>query len=104
MFGCTISPRRSSGGDLTTYFQRYAAKAGTTLDRQIIYYLAHVLIRSAAAFPHLTRHADWRSTVALNLGYETICAVVSCEAIGLYHGVACPSLFEQVLTNRLALR
>lgn len=78
----------SAGGDLSDYFRRYAAKAGLQLDRQkIIYYLVHQLIRGVVFIPHMTRRADWRSTVALNLGYQAISDIVSCDAIGLYHGI-----------------
>lgn len=83
----------SCGGDLTSYFQQYAAKAQVHLDREkIIYYLVHQLMRSVVALPRLTRHADWQSTVALNLGYQAICDIASCQAMGLYYDITAPDI------------
>lgn len=91
----------SCGGDLSEYFRRYAARAGVTLDREkIIYYLVHQLMRSVVALPGLTRHADWQSPVALNLGYQAICDLTSCEAIGLYYGITAPEIEPLALTER----
>ena len=59
-----------------------------TLDRQkAIYYLVHLLVRSVLTMPVLVRLGDWKSTLALNLGYQTMCDIACCEAIGLYHGL-----------------
>jgi len=78
----------SCQGDLTPYVQHYARKAGVTLDRQkAIYYLVHLLVRSVLTMPVLVRLGDWKSTLALNLGYQTMCDIACCEAIGLYHGL-----------------
>lgn len=76
------------GGDLTPYVQHYAERAGVTVDRQkAIYYLAHQLVRSVMTIPGLTRRPDWKSTVALNLGYQALCDIACCEAIGLWHAL-----------------
>ena len=78
----------SCQGDLTPYVQHYARKAGVTLDRQkAIYYLVHLLVRSVLTMPVLVRLGDWKSTLALNLGYQAVCDIACCEAIGLYHGL-----------------
>ena len=90
----------SCGGDLTGYFQHYAAKAGVQLDRsKIIYYLVHQIIRGVVFLPRLTRHADWQTTVALNLGYLAICDITCCEAIGLYHGITAPEVERLPITD-----
>jgi len=76
----------SCGGDLTPYVRHYAAKAGLEVDRQkAIYYLVHQLVRSVVTLPALVRRPDWRSTVALNLGYQAVCDIATCDALGLYH-------------------
>ena len=78
----------SCGGDLTPYARHYAERAGVTLDRQkAIYYFVHQLVRSVMTIPGLTRRPDWKSTVALNLGYQALCDITCCEAIGLWHGL-----------------
>jgi aminoglycoside phosphotransferase (APT) family kinase protein len=78
----------SCGGDLTPYVRHYAEHAGVTLDRQkAIYYFVHQLVRSVMTIPGLTRRPDWKSTVALNLGYQALCDITCCEAIGLWHGL-----------------
>jgi len=78
----------SCQGDLTPYVRHYARKAGVTLDRQkAIYYLVHLLVRSVLTMPVLVRLGDWKSTLALNLGYQAVCDIACCEAIGLYHGL-----------------
>jgi aminoglycoside phosphotransferase (APT) family kinase protein len=79
----------SCGGDLTPYVRHYAERAGVTLDRaKAIYYLVHQLIRSVITLPGLVRRPDWKTTVALNVGYQAVCDIASCEAIGLYHDIA----------------
>jgi aminoglycoside phosphotransferase (APT) family kinase protein len=76
------------GGDLTPYVRHYAAKAGVSVDRQkAIYYLVHQLVRSVVTLPALAKRPDWKSTVALNLGYQAVCDITCCEALGLYHGL-----------------
>jgi hypothetical protein len=66
----------------------YAERAGVTVDRQkAIYYLVHQLVRSVMTIPGLTRRPDWKSTVALNLGYQALCDIACCEAIGLWHAI-----------------
>ena len=81
----------SCGGDLTPYIRHYTQKAGITLDRQkAIYYLVHQLVRSVFTLPGLVRRPDWRSTVALNLGYQAVCDITCCEALGMYHSLAEP--------------
>jgi aminoglycoside phosphotransferase (APT) family kinase protein len=78
----------SCAGDLTPYVRHYAGRAGVTVDRQkAIYYFAHQLVRSVMTIPGLTRRPDWKSTVALNLGYQALCDITCCEAIGLWHGL-----------------
>lgn len=78
----------SSGGDLSDYFRDYARRADVTLDRQkIIYYLVHQWARSVVAIPGLVRRPDWQSPVAMNLGYQAVCDLACCEAIGLYHDI-----------------
>lgn len=81
----------SCGGDLTPYVRHYADKAKITVDRQkAIYYLVHQLVRSVMTLPGLVRRPDWKSTVALNLGYQAVCDITCCEALGLYHDMAEP--------------
>jgi aminoglycoside phosphotransferase (APT) family kinase protein len=76
----------SCSGDLTPYFEEYARKTGFTLDRsKLIYYLVHQLVRSVIAIPSLARGASWRSPVAMNLGYQGICDLLCCQAIGLQY-------------------
>jgi len=78
----------SCGGDLTPYVRHYAERAGVTLDRaKAIYYLVHQLVRSVITLPALVRRPDWKSTVALNIGYQAVCDITACEAIGLYHAI-----------------
>lgn len=78
----------SCGGDLTPYARHYAERAGVTLDRQkAIYYFVHQLVRSVMTIPGLTRRPDWKSTVALNLGYQSVCDLVCCDAIALWQGL-----------------
>ncbi len=104
----------TADGDLTPYFRRYAERAGLTLDRdKIIYYLIHQLVRSVISLPRLTRSPDPQSTVALNLGYQAVCDLLMCQALGLYHqieaeieplgsAVACPqSEIYEVLAQQL---
>jgi len=80
------------GGDLTPYVRHYCERAGITLDRQkAIYYLAHQMVRSVITLPALVQRPDWKSTVALNLGYQAVCDLLCCEAIGMYHGMAEPA-------------
>jgi aminoglycoside phosphotransferase (APT) family kinase protein len=80
------------GGDLAPYVRHYAARAGITVDRKkAIYYLAHQVVRSVITIPALVQRPDWKSTVALNLGYQAVCDLVCCEAIGLYHGIKEPA-------------
>ena len=81
----------SCAGDLTPYVRHYAARAGMSVDRQkAIYYLAHQVVRSVITIPALVQRPDWKSTVALNLGYQAVCDLVCCEAIGMYHGMPEP--------------
>jgi hypothetical protein len=81
----------SCGGELGPYVRHYAARAGVTPDRQkAIYYLVHQLVRSVITLPGLVRRPDWKSTVALNLGYQAVCDLACCEAMGLYHGIGEP--------------
>ena len=81
----------SCGGDLTPYVRHYAARAGIGVDRhKAIYYLAHQVVRSVITLPALVQRPDWKSTVALNLGYQAVCDLVCCEAIGMYHGMPEP--------------
>ena len=78
----------SCNGDLTPYVRHYAERAGVTVDRQkAIYYFVHQLVRSVMTIPGLTRRPDWKSTVALNLGYQALCDITCCQAIGLWHGL-----------------
>jgi len=76
------------GGDLTPYVRRYAERAGVRLDRQkAIYYLVHQLVRSVITIPALVRRPDWKSAVALNLGYQAVCDAALCDALALYHDI-----------------
>lgn len=78
----------SCGGDLTPYVRHYARKAGVRLDRQkAIYYLVHQLVRSVITLPALVRRPDWKSPVALNLGYQAVCDIACCDALALFHGL-----------------
>jgi len=90
----------SCNGDLSVYFSRYAELAGLQLDLgKITYYLVHQLVRSVISLPRLTRAPDWRSTVALNLGYQALCDITLCEAMGLYHGVTRPQIEPLTLST-----
>ncbi|MBW2422880.1 MAG: phosphotransferase [Deltaproteobacteria bacterium] len=76
----------SCSGDLTPYFQEYARTTGFTLNRStLIYYLVHQLVRSVIAIPSLVRGPSWRSPVAMNVGYQGICDLLCCQAIGLQY-------------------
>lgn len=82
----------SSAGDLTPYFQHYAAHGGFPLEPdKIHYYRVHQLVRSVIGLVYLTQRPDWRTPIPLNLGYRALVDRETCRALAEAMAQPCPA-------------